>query len=505
MNAELNPPAPWRFGLAASGAVCISALLVVIANGHPAAVVAVPLVILLAYGIAAAPLRILAAVFVTAGLLFEDTRARPFMDIWDPPTFVPGKFLYDGLEKTLGVPGLKIFGIEAIFLVLVVVLSGALALGRVRTPRPARPLLQAAGIGAVACIALELWGIARGGNLRFSMLQFRPILFTSATAILFAYSFSTRRDARLIINIILVVGMVRAFMGIYFWRFILAKSQLSEQEIGGGSYVTTHADTILWVVGLMACLMALFTRPSAQTWALNLTVSPILMFAVIINNRRLAFVALALSVVAMYAIGKSVLRMRMKRAVTYSLPFLLIYGGAAWSANGVWAKPVQSIKTILWNADSSADMREIENYNLVITAKRNPIIGMGFGHEYIEEVRAHDITNFLEAYRYLPHNSLLWLMGAAGVVGFCLIWMLLAVAVFLAVRVYRAADSPTDEVAAVAAITSVIAYAILCFGDIGVVSWMNILVFTLFAGLMGGRATAIGAWPSSRPTSVRPP
>ncbi len=504
MRAELSTPAPWRVGLAAGVAVSAAALLVTLANGHPAAAVAVPLVILLVYGVTSAPLRITAAAFLFAALLAEDARARPFMDIWIPPTLAPGKVLYDGLEKTLGVPGLKLFGIEALFLVLAVVLAGALALGQVRTPRPARPLLQVATIAAVACLGLELWGLARGGNVRFSMLQLRPMLFTSATAVLFAFSFSTRRDARLVLNILLFVGVVRALLGIYFWRFILTTTPLVEQEIGGGTYVTTHADTTIWVVGLMACLMALFARPSARTWALNLTVSPILALAIIINNRRLAFVALALSLVAIYALAKPALRRRVHRSVAFALPFLLLYGAAAWNANGMWAKPVQSIKTILWNADTSSDMREIENYNLVITAKRNPLFGTGFGHEYVEEVRAYDITEYLEAYRYLPHNSLLWLMGAAGLVGFAVFWMLLAVAVFLAVRVYRASDDPLDEVAAAAAITAVIVYAIMCFGDIGIASWMNILTLTVFAGLMAGRATVLGAWPATPPGRRRP-
>ena len=502
MRAELSSPASWRLGVTVGGAACASALVAVLTNGHPAAAFAVPLLMLLAYGVVATPLRTSAAVFLFVALLFEDTRARPFMDIWEPPTFAPGKLLYDGLEKTLGMPGLKIFGIEVAFLVLAVVLAGAFALGRIRVPHPARPFLQAAVLGVAACLALEVWGIARGGNLRFSMLQLRPMLFTSATAILFAYSFSSRRDTYVVLNIIIVVGVIRALMGIYFWRFILSKTPLSAQEIGGGSYVTTHADTILWVVGLMACLMALCSHPSARTWTMNLTVSPILAVAIIINNRRLAFVALALSVIAVYAIAKPTARRRVNRMAAFCMPFLLLYGAAAWHSNGAWAKPVQSIRTILLKTDTSADMREIENYNLVVTAKRSPLIGSGFGHEYVEEVRAYDITEYLEAYRYLPHNSLLWLMGAGGVLGFGMFWLLLAVTVFLAVRVYRASDILVDEVAAAATITAVITYAIICFGDIGIETWMCIIVFTVFAGLMGGRATAVGAWPSQRPTNI---
>ena len=38
--------------------------------------------------------------------------------------------------------------------------------------------------------------------------------------------------------------------------------------------------------------------------------------------------------------------------------------------------------------DSSTQTRDIENFNLIHTLKQHPVLGSGFGHEYIELVQA---------------------------------------------------------------------------------------------------------------------
>src|SRR5690606_31658915 len=100
-------------------------------------------------------------------------------------------------------------------------------------------------------------------------------------------------------------------------------------------------------------------------------------------------------------------------------------------------RPVQVLKSVTDSSDSSSETRDIENYNLIVTARQKPILGSGLGHEYIEQVVAYDISAAFEAYRYVPHNSVLWLLGAGGLVGFSAIWALLLTGAFLAVRTYR--------------------------------------------------------------------
>ena len=86
---------------------------------------------------------------------------------------------------------------------------------------------------------------------------------------------------------------------------------------------------------------------------------------------------------------------------------------------------------------SSSRTRDIENYNLIQTIKPNPLIGTGWGHEYREMNRAYNISQIFAQYRYIAHNSILWLLSIGGVVGFALVWMQIVVGVFLSTRSYR--------------------------------------------------------------------
>ena len=483
-----------RASLIAGATIIVVVALLVLTHGNAVAALAFPLTMAVVIALLEAPLRISATVFLFVCLLLEDVRSRPHMDIWRSPLHPLGRILYDGLEKSLGVPGLKVFGIEVALVALFIVLIGARLAGRKRPTPPAMPMLKAALIGIAAMIWLEVWGTVRGGNVRFSMLQMRPLLFTFLVLILFSFAYQRRRDARAVITVIVAVGVLRAFLGFYFWRVILVRTPLSDLEMGGGTYITTHADTVLWVTGLLACIIALFNSPrSFPVIILNLTVSPILGLAIVANNRRVAFVSIAFGLLATYLLAKRPYRARINRLLMFTLPVLLLYVAVAWHGRGLWAQPVTVIRSVLTGGDTSADMRDIENYNLVVTAKHHPLAGWGFGHPYVEEVRGISITNFLEAYLFLPHNSLLWLMGAAGLIGFALYWAYFFVGVFVALRVYQATSDPTEEVVALVTVTAVITFVVQCYADVGIQSWMGSLVLCSLLGAMAGRAGILRA------------
>jgi O-antigen ligase len=59
--------------------------------------------------------------------------------------------------------------------------------------------------------------------------------------------------------------------------------------------------------------------------------------------------------------------------------------------------------------------RSVENYNLIYTMRQNPILGQGFGHKYIEKIQAYDVSHHFNAYEYVPHNSILWVLTSGGI------------------------------------------------------------------------------------------
>ena len=261
--------------------------------------------------------------------------------------------------------------------------------------------------------------------------------------------------------------------------------------------MSTHQDSVLWVVGVVICLAMLFQYPKKETFLLNVIFVPPLFLAIILNNRRLAFVAIAFAAMAIYGVANQVLRRRVHRLLIVVVPVALLYTMVGWKAQGLWARPVQVLKSITDREDTSSLMRDVENYNLVVTAKARPVLGWGFGHEYIEKIKGISIEEFLEAYRYLPHNSLLWLVGAGGIIGFTCFWMMHVVGAFMAVRVYRFSRFAIDKIAALTTLGVILAYAVQGYGDSGLFNWMTSMLLGMFLGVVAARAPHVGAWPQA--------
>jgi hypothetical protein len=503
---ESRSQIPWTVWLAALCASVLAGLLLVLTNGNLVVVLLPFLAIAGIYGLARAPAETTTLGFLFIAMLADDPRGAPHMGLWRSPLFDLGRVFFDALDK-FGLPGMKLFGVEVALLLLV----GLFVLRRYWSGRegaePDANIVRAAKVAMATLLLLEVWGIARGGAMRFSVLQLRPLFFTFGVALFVAYTFAGKtRPIRGLLAVIIVVGILRAAVGAYFWRFILPGMAGSvDLSMGGGNFVTCHADSVLWAVGALICGVALFEKPCKATLALNVTALPIIMFAMVINNRRLAFVELFLAAPMIYLAAGRSLKNRVNRLVALSIPVLLAYVVAGWNAQGMWARPVQTLKSVLEREDSSSQMRDIENYNLLVTAKQNPLIGTGLGHEYIEAVRAISITDFMEAYRYVPHNSLLWLISAGGWLGFTFIWLFFGVGIFVAVRAYRHATRLVDRVGILVTIGVFPVYAVQTFGDMGSQSWMSVLMVGAMFGWLAARAPMLFSTATAPATTASPP
>jgi O-antigen ligase len=218
----------------------------------------------------------------------------------------------------------------------------------------------------------------------------------------------------------------------------------------------------------------------------------------LVNNRRLAYVELAAALLVLFlVVPPSRLKRAALRAALVSLPVVALYAAAGWSSNAPVFRPVQTIRTVVdSDSDRSSQTRDIENFNLFVTFKQHPLLGTGFGHEYVEYVAADTIAHTFPQYRYIPHNSLLGLWAFAGTVGFAAIWMPLAVAVFLALRSHDRARRPLDRAAALAVIATVVAFMGQAYGDMGLQSWEGSFLLALALSVAAQLAAAVGAWPA---------
>lgn len=493
----------WALGAAVAG-VALMALL----DGNPAMLVVLPLLALGWVAMVRLPAATTLHALLLVALVLDNTTERPGRNLFRTPLYAPGALLYETLSKSLHVP-LKFTGLQLLVL-LVFSIVGVRHGFSPKIPGAhksiAQPVVQFCLIAMVDLLAMLIWGLGRGGQSNYAIVQMQTMFFVPLMTLLFALSFQRAQDVKRLLSTFVVVAFLRALLCIYYWITVVRHlAQDGGGEGGDGTYVTTHSDSILASVGVLICVLRIYQAPRIRSYVQAALLLPVLGLGIIANNRRIAFVAIALGFFFSYLCAPGAFKRRVHQTVLALAPLLILYTGAGWNAHGGWAKPVQSLRSVVEQKDASSETRDIENYNLLQTLKVSPVVGSGFGHKYRELVKAYDISTIFEAYRYVPHNSVLWFWSAGGLLGFTWYWMFISVGVFTAARVVRVSQNLHERTLGMVAICAVGAWGAQSFGDMGLMSWMGGLIVASSLGTTAAVAAQNGAWGRVLTVSDRDP
>jgi len=412
-------------------------------------------------------------------------------------------FLFGGLHKLTGIGPLVITGYELLTLMM-------LALAAVRIARGSRVdvvgrepgsnvVATAAGAAFATVVLLSVWGTVRGGDVHRSLIQFRQLLFIPLLTATFAYAFRDLRDFIKAFVVLTAAVCVKVALGVYYFSTDVWPQGLTPE------YMTDHHDSVPWVVVLFVWCAAWVHAPRLRRAPLVVALLGWVGLGLALNNRRVAYVSLLASFCLLYVLLQGRLKRRVTRVLLVALPFVAVYLLLARTHQTGVFKPAAALWSVSDQKNTSNVWREAENTNLLFTLRQSWVLGTGWGHEYIEFLKLPDISRFYPQYRLAPHNSVLWLLGVAGVGGFALLWMPLVVGVYLAARSYRFARVPVERTAAAAALSVFAAYAVQAWGDMGL---QGVLPAVLMAGalaLTGKLARATGAWPAHVRLTSRAP
>jgi hypothetical protein len=444
------------------------------------------------------------ALLVFAAMFFLDNPSEnPAEGKWESPLAGLASLWFDNLNKVMGLGALHfaLFDLTVVFLVAVVIRR------RFRRLDEGVVVLSASGIGLLCAAAfggvllLEGWGLAHGGDFRNSLWQVRQLAYVPLLAFIFDGALRGPEDNRFLGLILVTAACFKTLVGWYFYDVVARATNMKP------AYVTTHSDSILFVMATVAVIVFWHERRTLGTWLLMGGVSAFAMVGMIINNRRIAYVELVVSLLVIYImLPWTPLKRALARLTVMMLPLLAVYVAAGLNSSASIFKPVQIGSSLFFSqTDRSTATRDIENFNLDFTLKQNPILGTGFGHEYIELSRADDISHVFPQYRYIPHNSLLGLWAFGGVVGFSLLWMPLVAVVFFAKKSLARARRPLDRAAALTAVAAVVVYCIQAYGDMGLQSVEGTTLLAAALTVVGKLAVAVGAWPSSSAVPAQAP
>jgi hypothetical protein len=284
---------------------------------------------------------------------------------------------------------------------------------------------------------------------------------------------------------------VKFAIGLYFYEVICRPLNYRP------TYVNTHNDTVLYSVAVVLVAANAIYNRGLRSLLLALVCLPPLALAIVINNRRLAYVSLGACAVCLYLLlppGR--LKKRILMGALTASPILSIYVAIGKNAQAGIFGPAAKIWSLFSGEDRSAGTRDIENYNLVMTLKPFPfpLLGQGFGHEYNEISKADSIVEFFALYKYIAHNSVLWQWTLGGLFGFTAMWMLFALGVFFAARAFYFAKRAVDRVAAITCLAVIVAHEIQEWGDMGSQNWLGVFIFAAAIAMAGKLAVGVGAW-----------
>ena len=359
--------------------------------------------------------------------------------------------------------------------------------------------LDAAILTSAASIALTfVGGLVRGGSAYQAYYQLWRFLTALLVGLLVTSVMRTSRDLKALGLTVLAAAVVRGTLAIYFY-WAHARGKIDPLP----PHMTTHDDSLLFVAGLVIILSWALARANLTAWLAAALVSPLLMYAMVVNNRRLAWIELVLSLLIVYVLlPPGGWRRRVNRLVPVVAPMVLLYVWLGQNFTGAVFAPVRALSTAGSYEDTSSLAREEENRNLIYTLTQvgNPLLGTGWGvpYEKVESLYSNFGPEWAQ-YRYLPHNSLLAVAVFGGLVGIFGIWLVVPVAAFLATRGYRGLTGPIDRAGSMAAVCILPAYGAQCYGDIGFESLTGNLVLGVAIAVAG----KVSAWAGRRAGGVR--
>ena len=269
------------------------------------------------------------------------------------------------------------------------------------------------------------------------------------------------------------------------------------------AYGTSHNDSMLFALAFVMILAQLIEQSGKKATRAAIIFLPILVAGTQANNRRLAWVQVALVFLTVYIVSRETpLKRRVRRILYATAPILTVYLILGWDVQyGTLFKPARMIRSVVdAKSDGSSQWRELENINIIVTYQDHSWFGTGFGHPYREAVVLPTVDYSLE--KFAPHNSLLGLWCYTGFFGFAGLTLLWVIGVYFAMRAYYHATDPAHRVAALTSFGAVLVYILQAWGDIGLSSTNGVFIMGCALAVAGKLATANNQWGGPRKASA---
>lgn len=480
----------WPFVLLIAGLVFVTGTAAVVSNGNLVVTIAPLAALLVGYALVKSPIRYVAVTMMFASLVLENPPENFAEDHWKSPLAPLGALLLTQLKYTIPAGPLVMTGADVLLVFLFTLYLVRRTVGsRVDVhdllPIP-RPLLYASWVYLGGVILALFWGLITGGSGRWANWQIQRVAYLPILFLFMQIAIPGPKFFPLLGKVVLTAACIRAVLAIYIRRLF--------PELG---YTTTHADSMLFATATCMLVIQLIEKRDRASFRTFLFLFPLLFWGMFSNNRRLVWVEIVETLLLMLFVTRaSRFKVKLARFVLVAAPVLALYCAAGWNSGGGIFRPVAMIRSVVDSkSDSSSHWRDIENFDLMATLKQHPVLGTGYGHPFDMPV---PLGIVYELEPYVPHNSMLGMWAYTGYVGFSMLWMILAVGIFYAMRAYKTATLAQDRVIALSCFSAIVIYMLHCYGDMALGTWVSLYLVPTALVVAGKLSVSLGAWPMPR-------
>jgi O-antigen ligase len=360
-----------------------------------------------------------------------------------------------------------------VFLAVVWLVQGVLS-NRLRLS--AIPCPPAWLIAAGTILVAFTYGVVQGGDVKVALWEIRALGYLLGLIWLVPQVVEKRRDVTLLLSVIVVTLGIKSVQGLYRY-FVILGMELDLRET-----FMAHEDPVMIIPMLFLLAALYYYRTTPFLTRVLLGSAPFMFTALVLTQRRVAYIGLAISMVVFFTTLSTLPRRRILRV---ALPILLVfaaYAAAFAGSDSPLGRPIQRALTIFDSTNTSNLYRVLELENLRYTIRNHPW-GIGFGHPY-EIIRQMPKLEF-SLVDYIPHNQVMWLWVKTGTVGFVLMLFFFARMVSEAVWTYRRSRDPLLCAVAVIIPIAIINQLVASSFELQLTFGRNMIYLGTLIGLLG--------------------
>ncbi|HWP82717.1 MAG TPA: O-antigen ligase family protein [Bacteroidota bacterium] len=401
---------------------------------------------------------------------------------FEPITYKIGYFLnlkeHPYLPRfNVGVVNLIELHLVLLLLIWVIVLSAQRPVTVARVPGWGAFILCFAGL-AFAFIN----GLSKGGDLLVALWEVRALAYFGLLYWFVSQVIQTKEHVKTIVGLFIIFISFKALQGVARFAYL-------GFSFHGLPTITNHEDPVFITTLVVLLLgMVLFDARVPQRTALLWLFLPLLL-GFFTGQRRAAYGALVVSMVAFVLLLQSKERWVFLKVALPVLTVLALYCAAFWESESKWASPVRLVKTAL-SADQEVAgdryysnlYREFENYNLASTVRRAPMLGIGFGNKYDMPLPLASIPFPLRD--YIPHNQILWLLVKGGAIGYFCFWFFFNCLVFRGAFAFVRLRDPYFKAICAVLVVAVFNQMVVSYYDLQLTYYRNMIYLGTLAGLL---------------------